>query len=714
MTFINPGFLFALLAVSIPIAIHLLSKPKLRRIPWAATRLLQASLQKNRNKLNIEDLLLLILRCILIALLALLFARPALLTAVTGLHLSDEPVTAVILLDHSASMGQSDGVKTRFDKAKETITEVLAQMKSGSKAALYLTSDQAKGVIPQPTQDLPTVRHAVEDAVVTDRGSDLYPGLKTAVDLLKGEGGRKEIILCTDSQVSAWRDLAKIRQLFDENKKSITFRFLVIGDKGEDNVAITGLNLIGTVAAVGQPVRCAVQVTNFSKTAATQVLVKLGADDGAPQDQAMIDRIDPGASRTVSLFVRFKDPGYHSITAFIPGDRLPSDNERSTALMVIDQMQALIVEGTSGRGADADGFFLDHALTPVSPEKLKDYYLKVKKGPSTLLESPTLNQYQAVFLAGVSQLSGNQAKNLAAYVNQGGVLIIFPGPTANLDFYNNNADFKALMPAKFGPAAEAPSDQKFIALQSKDYEHPVTSLWNDPQSGSLGTVRFFKYFPLLPPNPLPPADHVVVKYANGEIAAAEQAVGKGKVFLFGAPATTEWGNLPIHPSFVPLLARILSYATGSQTGRLIIAPGQPFAFSLGAEYVGKDVFVGRPGHKDERRLSGKAEPSDQAALLRYASTDTAGVYRLFTDDSPAPKVSFAVQMDPSESDLQQAPAKNIEPFLKAVETGSDAAAPAAASPQMVPGREFWFALAVTALLLALLETGLAHRFSQSK
>ena len=78
MTFLNPILLLGSLAVAIPILIHLLNKRKVQHITWAAMRFLRESIEQNQRRLRIEDLLLLVMRCALLALLAVALARPTL------------------------------------------------------------------------------------------------------------------------------------------------------------------------------------------------------------------------------------------------------------------------------------------------------------------------------------------------------------------------------------------------------------------------------------------------------------------------------------------------------------------------------------------------------------------------------------------------------------------------------------------------------------
>ncbi len=305
MTFLNPAMLLGLLALSLPVAIHLLSKPRLKRIRWAATKFLLRSVQKNRRRVQMEDLLLLILRALLVALLVLVFARPALLTD-TGPQLGGLAAPAVIILDNSMSMGQSDGVETRFDQAKATADDLLSRLQSGSSCAFYLSSHQVKAVIAKPTGDLTVLRRSIDQAPLTDGGSDLYPAIKQAVDLLKSlPGTHKEIFVLTDSQLAAWNELGKIRDLQEQNARDIKMQFLPIGDHGEDNLAVSALQLEGNVAAVNQPLHCAITVTNWSRSEVSNVPVKLAADNNPPEDEGMINHLDPGESKIVTLAARF-------------------------------------------------------------------------------------------------------------------------------------------------------------------------------------------------------------------------------------------------------------------------------------------------------------------------------------------------------------------------------------------------------------------------
>ena len=74
--FTNPLTMLAGAAlVSSPIIIHLINRMRFRRIRWAAMEFLLKAQKRMRRKLIIEQLILLLLRCLLVALVGLLLAR---------------------------------------------------------------------------------------------------------------------------------------------------------------------------------------------------------------------------------------------------------------------------------------------------------------------------------------------------------------------------------------------------------------------------------------------------------------------------------------------------------------------------------------------------------------------------------------------------------------------------------------------------------------
>src|SRR5581483_6763367 len=207
------------------------------RVVWAAMRFLRVSVERNRRRLRVEDLLLLILRCALVAVLALALARPAVRAA--GGLLGQTRVTAVVIVDQSYSMSATDGgfdrltagAASRFDQAKDAAEQAIDALPSDSRVAVVLASDVADPVIAEPARDLAVVKNTVRHAKLTDRGSNLYPAVQAAIEILEKhtDADRREIYLFTDGQRFAFEQLDDLTKALESAKPEVQSHVIFVG-----------------------------------------------------------------------------------------------------------------------------------------------------------------------------------------------------------------------------------------------------------------------------------------------------------------------------------------------------------------------------------------------------------------------------------------------------------------------------------------------------
>ncbi|HBP19954.1 MAG TPA: hypothetical protein DEA08_19470, partial [Planctomycetes bacterium] len=106
--FVNPAMLLGAFAITAPIAIFLLNRFRYRTIDWAALAFLERAFKQQKRRLQVENLLLLLIRCAILILLAFAMARPT----QRGDVVVDEDEASrnvVILLDTSYSTGYQVG-----------------------------------------------------------------------------------------------------------------------------------------------------------------------------------------------------------------------------------------------------------------------------------------------------------------------------------------------------------------------------------------------------------------------------------------------------------------------------------------------------------------------------------------------------------------------------------------------------------------------------
>src|SRR3954451_1815255 len=123
---LSPYLIWGVLLGIIPIIIHLMNRRRYRRVEWAPMRHLRLTIRRNRRRIQIEQLLLLLLRIALPVLLFLFMARPVLNP--TGLErwiVGGGRSSQVVLVDDSLSMGYSPGGPPAFHRAREIAGAIL-------------------------------------------------------------------------------------------------------------------------------------------------------------------------------------------------------------------------------------------------------------------------------------------------------------------------------------------------------------------------------------------------------------------------------------------------------------------------------------------------------------------------------------------------------------------------------------------------------------
>ncbi|UCE48451.1 MAG: BatA and WFA domain-containing protein, partial [Phycisphaerales bacterium] len=76
MSFLYPLFLAGIAAVGLPIVLHMIRRHTRKRITFSSLMFLRTTIPRFKNRSRLENLLLLILRCIILCLLAFGFSRP--------------------------------------------------------------------------------------------------------------------------------------------------------------------------------------------------------------------------------------------------------------------------------------------------------------------------------------------------------------------------------------------------------------------------------------------------------------------------------------------------------------------------------------------------------------------------------------------------------------------------------------------------------------
>ncbi|WP_042724886.1 type 1 glutamine amidotransferase family protein [Chthoniobacter flavus] len=393
-------------------------------------------------------------------------------------------------------------------------------------------------------------------------------------------------------------------------------------------------------------------------------------------------------------------------------------------MRVIGEINVLLVDGDPGiEPRESEVFYLHNALTPVPPEQREKYYIKTKTITPADLPTTKLGDYEAVVLANVSEVPETVLVSLERFLRSGGGLMVFPGGKINARFYNDKMfTERAFLPAAFGePHGNAEQQEKYFTLQSKNYDHPIVSIWRDPAAGNLASAHFYRAFKLEPAKiPAaraeagPPA--VVLNYEDGQPAVMERTWGFGRVVQFSGTADSAWNDLCIRPTYVPLIQRTLGALVTRQEENLNLRVGAKLNAVMDAELVGKDLLVKPPGGKSDAVVLRRVTATNGVPLLQFDVTDNAGVYEVRQGDDATPLLRFATQADPAESKLEDLPASDWKTFdgVAQVFRWVPGISLRGALQRERTGNEFWMAIVLLVLVAAVVETTLGNQWSRSR
>jgi len=638
MSFLAPWMLYGLGALSLPILIHLWQRRRVVQVPFSTLRFLKAVAARTSRSSKIENVLLLLLRCLLFALILLAAARPIMLARTAKIFGGEVPRTVILVIDNSMSMGYRAAGQTRLDTAKACALALFNDLKQGDRAAVIAVGDRAELLVTEPTIDRAVARKAVESIQLTPTRSNFAVGLREAGKIAeRAERGIRQIFLFTDNQESGWQTtFSNPAAVFDTAWKQADPQFVIVrpDELTALNACVKQIQLQSPSLSPGSTLRGVATVENLSTAPLHDLLaISIGTERVA---QRSAD-VPPGASVEIPFEFQapFVEGRWARGTASLSGDNLPADDTYYFTLPVYRSPRVTLVEGTSlGPERLRPGFFLRKALAAGSENAIQVRAITTQQLDETGLESET-----AVFLTDPGKLSDRSVARLERFLQGGGAVVLFPGDQTRFSDYDN---------APFYPAKPIASRNLSAGRQPVHIVDPAHPLFAD--AWDTGTP-----FPALPQQRL--LDWTLNTNARTllTLGSAEGIAGglpflihgergAGRVIIVNASADRTWGDFPLSPAFVPLVQQIARYSSsqGGHASRLSVGEPAPFPPTLPRD---KALTITQPDGSTRSRML-RTGPDANAILLDR--TETAGFYQATAGEE---SVTFAVNSDRIESNL---------------------------------------------------------------
>ncbi|MCS7315110.1 MAG: BatA domain-containing protein [Bryobacterales bacterium] len=654
MGLLAPWFLAGLLALALPVWLHLLRRRQAPPREFASLMLFEPRQESSVRQRRLRYLLLLALRCLVLAALALAFARPYRQTAAAAA--ADRLV--VLALDDSFSMKQGD----RMARARKAALGVLERTAAGERVQVIAFSSTVRE-LSRPSREREPARAAIA-ALQAGEGRNCFAELARALRLIaESERGPVQAHVFTDLQKSAMP--ASFRDL--ELPSSVRLELHPVVRENLDNWTVEAVDVPSAVYA-SQGVRVQATVASFSSQPARKRLHVIL--DGRLVGSREIE-LPAGGRTTVEFLLPEPSHGAHRGEVRLePPDGFSEDDRRLFAFERRDPRQALFLHEARDRRS------LLYFRTALEASGLGAFRLE----SATAEEAPgrRLAQYAFVVLSDVGSVPEEFARALRHYVESGGGVLVALGSAVA-------ARGQAGWPAG-RVAANADGHESYRTVADMDRAHPCLA-----EQGLWEGVRFYRVI-----QTETGAGRVLARLSDGVPLLWEETAGAGRLLVFASAFDNLANDLPLHAVFVPFVERVAAYLGGlDETPGSLTVGASLSAAARGTRGMAAEVI----GPGGDRLLS-----LEEAASGRSFPLGRAGYYEIRRAGGRT--LTVAANPDPRESDLSVAPAEMVT-WWRGGEGGDGRAEILGIGPAR---RELWQPLLALALVAALAESLLAGRY----
>lgn len=718
-TFLNSGLLWGTLLGAIPIIIHLLNRRRFRRVEWAPMRYLKLTIQRNRRRIQIEQLLLLLVRIALPVLLFLFLARP--LVNPTGLENwlgGAGRVSHVLLVDDSLSMGYTEGGPPAFHRAREVAGALLAAIRPGDRGTLVATSAPTRPIFHEVEG---TRREELMGDVLSLPQTETHAAWPTVLDGVDGvlqscTYPTRELTIVTDLRKAGWdAGVSPLARRWAE--QGVRVRLVDVGAVETANVALESLTPLDRTILAGTESRWEALIRNGSTRLITGAKAVLRVDD-RPTEIALPE-IAPRESVKVPLTVRFPGAGPHDLSLQLPDDELPGDNQVWAAVPVKDSLLIRLVDGEPS--SEPFGSEVDYLAAPLSIGVGDAEAWRVEVVGEDDFLSPRLEPADVLVLANVAAPTPEQADQLARQVRAGMGLMIFTGSKLDVGLYDDllYRGSDRLLPCALKGQVDAairglliepvrPSPiEKMLELRPSALERVTARQIMAVAEGSEpGTVR------------------VLARWndAARSPAVIERIVGEGRVLLWTTTADRAGNDWPVEPSFVLAIREAVRGTARPTPLSKTVAAGEHPRRVIQSSHQVSNVRVTPPGGGEPLALVAVPLKETRAADLGPAlaidlpDTRRAGPYRITWDEGPlgTQQDLFAANPDPREGALERIKPADLKTILRPLKPEIVAVRDEGIDAFTASGQEVWRQMAWGLLGLLLLEPVLACWVGRSR
>lgn len=520
MAFYHPIVLWGLLALAIPIIIHLFNFRKHRKVLFSNTSLLLNIQFETKKQSRLKSLLVLLLRILAIAAIVFAFARPFLPTR--GNNVRAKKTIVGIYLDNSMSMEGLTGNISLLENAKRKASEIVGSF--GDTEEYFLLTNDLEG----DQQVLLTKSQLLDQLNTVDfshRFLNLDRAIKLEYDLLTNRPNTDlKVFVISDFQTSNLKEL-NIDPIPNSKLYLVPIQAVM-----QSNLAIDTVYLNTPVLRKGEKAHIKARIANYSSEDREKVDVQLFVNDKLKS----LAKVDVAAYATKYIELEYILTGDEFQNAFLEVNDYPVtfDNRMYFSFPVVNRFNVLEVY------QDQPSTFLKRLL---DNDSLVNF---LSTSSQNIKYNELLNQ-DLVILNGMTNASSGVGDLVKQYLENHGNVLLIP----NSEGLTSGLEKQLLLPDHY-QIITTTNRNVVVDYQNLFFQDVFQKIPEHPEHAVIK-----KYIELVPPSNV--YFDVIMKVESGEpLLIASNDFG-GRLFQVAFPLDLEWTNLPKQALFVPMIYQMM-------------------------------------------------------------------------------------------------------------------------------------------------------------
>ena len=529
MKLLEPYFLYAFLALAIPILIHLFSLQRHKTVYFSNVSFLRQLQQKKSNINKLQKLLLLLVRLLLLTAIILAFCEPYISN---DQILSNEKKIIGVYIDNSFSMSANNDKGQLIEQAKNNARSVLDAHKSKDEFVFISNDLQGKH---QKILDYKACLQAIDNTQIVPAVLKLHLVIDRFQSLIQNEkNSEAELYLISDYQKTS------CPENFYEHSKELTTHLLPISSYPQTNLSVDTCFLETPNHTIGQQEWLIFKVSNNSDETIEKLSAKVFIN--GKQKALSTLKIEANSSTTAKLSYNNNTLGKQNGYIEISDATIVFDNRLYFNYEVQERTQVLSVFEEES----------NNSLKRLFSDSIFNY----NQSAIGTLDYASLDNYNLIILEDVVAPTSGFINALRAYSIAGGSLLIYPSKNLNLSSFRVLAE--ALTIPKFSKL-----NNKKVQVSQLNKNHRVFDEVFEKQSFTTVYPEVSTYFSI-EKNYLK-SEESVLRLNTDEPFLNSYKNERGSVYLQTSPLNTSANTFEKNALFVPVLYNIATQSAKLET-----------------------------------------------------------------------------------------------------------------------------------------------------